>query len=159
MHNFNLEIFKTLILNFAYVHSKRTKLGTFILFPKYQFVYTNKRNSPPIRQFPPLSIFGHAMCHLTVIKPLGTRKPQDLLLGKNSCCSRSPSERYCQSFICSEHTFNPGLKPLRDVGFTKIQQTFKTEMNALRRENKRPQQTVEDARITTWVSSSKWGKT
>ena len=112
MHKFNLEIFKTLILNFAYIHSKRRKFGTFILFQKCQFVYTNKINSPPIRQFPPLSIFGHAMCHVTVIKRLGTRKPQDLLLGKNSCCSRSPSERYCQSFICSEHTFDPGLKPL-----------------------------------------------
>ena len=112
MHIFNLEIFKTLILNFAHIHSKRRKFDTFILFQKCQFVYTNKINSPPIRQFPPLSIFGHAMCHVTVIKRLGTRKPQDLLLGKNSCCSRSPSERYCQSFICSEHTFDLGVKPL-----------------------------------------------
>ena len=112
MPKFNLEIFKTRFLNFAYIHSKRRKLGTFILFQKCQFVYTNKINSPPIRQFRPLSFFGHAMCHVTVIKRLGTRKPQDLLLRKNSCCSRSPCERYCQSFICSEHTFDPGLKPV-----------------------------------------------
>ena len=32
--------------------------------------------------------------------------------GKKTFCSRSPSERYCQSFVCSEHTFDPGLKPL-----------------------------------------------
>ena len=82
MHKFNLEIFKTLILNFAYINSKRRKFGTFILFQKCQFVYTNKINSPPIRQFPPLSIFGHAMCHVTVIKRLGSRKPQDLFWGK-----------------------------------------------------------------------------
>ena len=54
----NLELFKTLILNFAYIHSKRRKLGMFILFQKYQFVYRNKLNSPPIRQFPSFSIFG-----------------------------------------------------------------------------------------------------
>ena len=54
MPKFNLELFKTLILNFAYIHSKRRKLGTFILFQKRQFVYTNKINSRPIRQFPPL---------------------------------------------------------------------------------------------------------
>ena len=44
-----------------------------------------------------------------------------------------------------------------------LQQTLEIctlyEMNALRRQNKRPQQTLEDARINTWVSSSKWGKT
>ena len=56
---FNLELFKTLILNFVYIHSKRRKLGMFIFFQKYQFVYRNKVNSPPIRQFPSFSIFGH----------------------------------------------------------------------------------------------------
>ena len=30
MPKFNLELFKTLILNFAYIHSKRRKLGMFI---------------------------------------------------------------------------------------------------------------------------------
>ena len=59
MPKFNLELFKTLILNFAYIHSKRRKLGMFILFRKCQFVYPNKVNSPPIRQFPSFSIFGH----------------------------------------------------------------------------------------------------
>ena len=52
MPKFNLELFKTLILNFAYIHSKRRKLGMFVIFQKYQFVYRNKVNSPPIRQFP-----------------------------------------------------------------------------------------------------------
>ena len=52
MSKFNLELFKTLILNFAYIHSKRRKLGMFVLFQKYQFVYPDKVNSPPIRQFP-----------------------------------------------------------------------------------------------------------
>jgi len=42
MPKFNLELFKTLILNFAYIHSKRRKLGMFILFQKCQFVYPNK---------------------------------------------------------------------------------------------------------------------
>ena len=32
MPKFNLELFKTLILNFAYIHSKRRKLDMFILF-------------------------------------------------------------------------------------------------------------------------------
>ena len=52
MPKFNLELFKTLILNFAYIHSKGRKLGMFVIFQKYQFVYRNKVNSPPIRQFP-----------------------------------------------------------------------------------------------------------
>ena len=36
MPKFNLESFKTLILNFVYLHSKRRKLGMFILFQKCQ---------------------------------------------------------------------------------------------------------------------------
>ena len=51
MPKFNLELFKTLILNFTYIHSKRRKLGLFILFQKCQFVYSNKVNSPPIHNF------------------------------------------------------------------------------------------------------------
>ena len=46
MPKFNLELFKTLILNFAHIHSKRRKLGIFIFFQKCQFVYPNKVNSP-----------------------------------------------------------------------------------------------------------------
>ena len=38
MPKFNLELFKTLILNFLFIHSKRRKLGAFTLFQKYQFV-------------------------------------------------------------------------------------------------------------------------
>ena len=68
MPKFNLELFKTLILNLAYIYSKRRKLGMFIFFQKYQFVYRNKLNSRPIRQFPSFSIFGHVTCHVTIIK-------------------------------------------------------------------------------------------
>ena len=52
----------------------------------------------------------HNFVHMTIFKLMGTRRPQDLLLGKVSFCSTSLSERYCQSFICPEHTFDPGLK-------------------------------------------------
>ena len=93
MPKFNFELFKTLILNFLYIQSKRITLDMFIFFQKYQFVYLNKVNSPPIRQFSSFSIFGHATCHVIIIKRYGSRKPQGLLLGKNSFCSRSPSER------------------------------------------------------------------
>ena len=31
---FNLELFKTLVGNFAHIHSKSRKLGMFIFFPK-----------------------------------------------------------------------------------------------------------------------------
>ena len=59
MPKFNLELSKNLILNFAYIHSKHSKLGMFIFFQKNQFVYRNNVNSPPIRQFPSFSISGH----------------------------------------------------------------------------------------------------
>ena len=49
---FNLELFNTLVWNFAHIHSKSRKLGMFIFFQKCQFVYRNKVNSPPIREFP-----------------------------------------------------------------------------------------------------------
>ena len=52
MLNFHLEIFKTLMLNFVYIYSKRRKLVMFILFQRWQFFYPNKSNSPPIRQIP-----------------------------------------------------------------------------------------------------------
>ena len=65
---FNLELFKTLILNFVYIHSKRRKLDMFILFQKCEFVYPIKVNTPPIPQFPSFQIVGHVTCHLTIIK-------------------------------------------------------------------------------------------
>ena len=40
MPKFNLELFKTLISNFA--HIQRRKLSMFTLFQKYQFAYRNK---------------------------------------------------------------------------------------------------------------------
>ena len=58
MPKFNLEFFKTLVLNFAYIHSKRRKLGMLILFQKCQCVYANKLNSPLIRQFPSFSFLN-----------------------------------------------------------------------------------------------------
>ena len=64
MLNFHLEIFKTLMLNFAYIYSKSRKLVMFILFQRWQFVYPNKSISPPIRQFASFSIFGHLTCHV-----------------------------------------------------------------------------------------------
>ena len=80
----------------------------FILFQKCQLVYPNKVNRPPIRQFPPFSIFGHVTCHVAIFKRSGTRKPHDLLLGKNyfvlGLLARDIANR---SFV---HTFDPGLK-------------------------------------------------
>ena len=83
---------KTLILNFAYIHSKRRKLCMFILFQKFQFVYPNKVNSPISFIFN----FWYVM-------------------GKNSFCSRSPGARYL-SFISSAQTFDAGLKPIEPAG-------------------------------------------
>ena len=60
-------------------------------------VYPYKVNSRPICQFPSFSTFGVTGPYL--------RKPQDILLGKHSFYSRSHSDRYCQSVLCSEHTF------------------------------------------------------
>ena len=39
MPKFNLELFKTSMLNFVYIHSKRRKLGMFILFQKCQILH------------------------------------------------------------------------------------------------------------------------
>ena len=69
--SFNLGWFKTLMLTFAYIHSKRRKLDIFILYKKRQFTYTNKGNSPPMRKFPSFSIFGHVTCHVTISKRQG----------------------------------------------------------------------------------------
>ena len=52
----------------------------FILYQKRQLIYPEKVNSPPIRQFPSFSIFGHVTCHVTIINGYVTRRPQDLLL-------------------------------------------------------------------------------
>ena len=68
MTKFSLKLFQTFILNFAYIHSKRRKLGVFILFQKSQFVYPNKVKSPPIIQFPSFSFVGHVSCHVVIIK-------------------------------------------------------------------------------------------
>ena len=57
MPKFNLELFKTLILNFAYIHSKRRKLGMFILFQKCKSKQSNFATNSPIASS--FSIFGH----------------------------------------------------------------------------------------------------
>ena len=57
MPKFNLELFKTLILNFAYIHSKRRKLGMFILFQKCKFVYLFIATNSPIASS--FSTFGN----------------------------------------------------------------------------------------------------
>ena len=40
----NLELFKTLNLHFAYIHSKRRKLGMFILYQKCLFIFLSKQS-------------------------------------------------------------------------------------------------------------------
>ena len=74
MPKFYLEWFKTLILEFVYIHSKRRKLGMFILFQKCQF-FLSKQNRLDTNS--PISFIFNL-----IIKREGTRKPQDLLLGK-----------------------------------------------------------------------------
>ena len=89
-----------------YIHSKRRKLGTFILFQKCHFAYPFKQsNSPPICKFPSFSIFGHVTCHVTIIKREGARKPTfegkiHFVLGLLA--------RYIAYML--QHIFNPGLK-------------------------------------------------
>ena len=95
MPKFYLELFKTLILEFVYIHSKRRKLGMFILFQKCQFFYPKKIDSIPIHPFPSFTIFGH----VTVIKR-EAKETSRFTFGENSFCSKAPSEKYCQSFIC-----------------------------------------------------------
>ena len=73
MPKFYLELFKTLILEFVYIHSKCRKLGMFILFQNVNFLSKQNRfdtNSPV------------SLIFNLIIKREGTRKPQDLLLGK-----------------------------------------------------------------------------
>ena len=52
MLKYNLELFKILILNFAYLRSKQGEKCMFTLYQKHQFI------SPLIRQFLSFSIFG-----------------------------------------------------------------------------------------------------
>ena len=107
---FNLELFKTLILNFAYIHSKRRKIDMFILFQKCQFVCPNKINSPPIRQFSSVSIFGH----VTIIKRQGTRKPQDLLFVLGLLARDTANHLYAQN-IPLTHAINPCYSVFRSA--------------------------------------------
>ena len=44
MPKFNLELFKTLILNFAYIYSKRRKLSMFILFKEMPICLSKQSN-------------------------------------------------------------------------------------------------------------------
>ena len=42
-------------------------------------------------------------------------------MGKSSFCSWTPSDRYCHSILCSEHTCDPGLKPLENESKNKLE--------------------------------------
>ena len=68
MPKFNLELFKTLILNFEYILSKRRKLGMFMLYQECQFTYPNKVSSLPIRQHFLYVQFLVVTYHVTIIK-------------------------------------------------------------------------------------------
>jgi len=78
---FNHELFKTLILNFAHIHSKRRKLGMFIFYVKSKFNNPNKVNKPRIRQFPSFSIFGHVTSHYN--QALRCKKTSRFTFGEN----------------------------------------------------------------------------
>ena len=71
------------------------------------------------------------------------RNPQDSLLGKSSFCSRSPDERYCQLFICSEHFFDPGLKPLECIHWIRVSGNLPQIKFPMSLELKRPRITVQ----------------
>ena len=57
-----------------------------------------------------------------------------MLLGKSSFCSRYPSEKYCQSIICAEHTFDPGPKPLEKALY--FLKEIKIEQNKARKQKR-----------------------
>ena len=125
MLNFHLEIFKTLMLNFAYIYSKRRKLVMFILFQTWQFFYPNKSNSPPIRQNSFIFNFWSldmSRDHVT----LRHKKTSRYAFGEKSFSYRSPSDRYCQSLLSTEHILDPGLKTLElpNMNFY-LQETFR----------------------------------
>ena len=97
----------------AYNHSKRGKLGMFIVFQKCHFVYPNKVNSPPIRQFLSFSIFGHVTCHVTIFKrsaqenlKIYSREKIYFVLGLLARDVYIANRSF-------EHTFDPGLKTLK----------------------------------------------
>ena len=71
MPKVNLQLFETLIFNFAYIHSKRRKLAMFILFQKCNWFIETKKFR---HQF---ANFLHFQFLVTIIKRKGTRKPQD----------------------------------------------------------------------------------
>ena len=57
MSNFNLQLLKTWILNFAHIHSKGRNLGMFILFQsKFPPIRQFPTDSPPVGQFPCLNV-------------------------------------------------------------------------------------------------------
>lgn len=75
------------------------------------YIDPRRRKLPPIRQVPPFLILGQVACPVNIIKRLGGRRPQDPLILKIHCGKfhfGAPSH----SVICSEHAFDPGVKPL-----------------------------------------------
>ena len=67
-----------------YIHSKRRKLGTFILFQKCQFAYPFKQSK--------FATNSQISFIFNLIKREGARKRT---FGENSFYSGSPSEKYC----------------------------------------------------------------
>ena len=112
-----------LILN--YLKLKFQTLRTFVPNVEVSYLYPVSEmpiclskqsiNSPPIRQFSSFSDLGNVTGQVTIIKRFMAEESLKICFGESSFCSRSPRERYCQSFICSEHTFDPGLKPLEEI--------------------------------------------
>ena len=86
---FNLELFKTLVWNFAHIHSKSRKLGMFIFFQKIRHQFANFLHF----------LFSHVTCH--VIINVKAQENIKIYVGEKT-----------KLFICSEHIFDPGLKPL-----------------------------------------------
>ena len=65
MPKFNLELFKNLILNFAYIHSKRRKVGMFVPYQKCQL----SKKKQIRQQFADFLHFQFlVMCRVSIVK-------------------------------------------------------------------------------------------
>ena len=66
MPKFNLELFKNLILNFAYIHYKRRKLDMFVPFQKCQLFIQKKQIRQQFANF--LHFQFLVTCRVTIVK-------------------------------------------------------------------------------------------
>ena len=65
MPKFNLKLFKTLIqTSRMFIPNVESKVV--LSFIRNANCLSKEVNSPPIRQFPSFSIFGHVTCHVTI---------------------------------------------------------------------------------------------